>query len=82
MITSRTLRAALALAAATSLAAYSLAQAEVKVADTSRIVAIGGDVTEILYALKTEARIAAVDSTSQFPPEALKDKKNVYLEIP
>jgi len=77
MMTSRTLRAALALAAATSLAAYSLAQAEVKVADTSRIVAIGGDVTEILYALKTEARIAAVDSTSQFPPEALKDKKNV-----
>src|SRR5262249_3282651 len=26
---------------------------------------------------KAEAKIAAVDSTSQFPPEALKDKKNV-----
>ncbi len=50
---------------------------EMKVADTSRIVAIGGDVTEILYALKAEGKIAAVDSTSQFPPQALKEKPNV-----
>jgi iron complex transport system substrate-binding protein len=50
---------------------------DVKVADTSRIVAIGGDVTEILYALKTDAKIAAVDSTSQFPVQALKEKPNV-----
>jgi iron complex transport system substrate-binding protein len=49
----------------------------VKVADTSRIVAIGGDVTEILYALKADAKIAAVDSTSQFPVQALKEKPNV-----
>ncbi len=49
----------------------------VKVADTSRIVAIGGDVTEILYALKADAKIAAVDSTSQFPAQALKEKPNV-----
>lgn len=45
--------------------------------DSSRIVSIGGDVTEILYALGLEKRIVAVDSTSQFPPRALKDKKNV-----
>ncbi len=50
---------------------------DVEVADTSRIVAIGGDVTEILYALKTDAKIAAVDSTSQFPVQALKEKPNV-----
>jgi iron complex transport system substrate-binding protein len=81
MMTARTLRATMALAAATSLAMISFAavhaETPTKVADTSRIVAIGGDVTEILYALKAEAKIAAVDSTSQFPPEALKDKKNV-----
>jgi iron complex transport system substrate-binding protein len=50
---------------------------DVKIADTSRIVAIGGDVTEILYALKADAKIAAVDSTSQFPVQALKEKPNV-----
>jgi iron complex transport system substrate-binding protein len=48
--------------------------------DTSRIVSIGGDVTEILYALGAGDRIVAVDSTSQFPPEALATKKNIgYL---
>lgn len=48
--------------------------------DPSRILSIGGDVTEILYALGLSDRIVAVDSTSQFPPSALKDKKNVgYL---
>jgi iron complex transport system substrate-binding protein len=77
MMTSRTFRAALALAVATSLAAFAPTEVHAEVADTSRIVAIGGDVTEIIYALKAEAKIAAVDSTSQFPPEALKDKKNV-----
>jgi iron complex transport system substrate-binding protein len=49
----------------------------VAVADTSRILSIGGDVTEILYALKADSKIIAVDSTSQFPPEALKSKANV-----
>ena len=43
----------------------------------SRIIAIGGDITEILYAIGAEKRIIAVDATSQFPPEALKEKKNV-----
>lgn len=40
-------------------------------ADTSRIVAIGGSVTEIVYALGEEARLIARDSTSVFPEEAL-----------
>jgi iron complex transport system substrate-binding protein len=53
---------------------------QVKVTDTSRILSIGGDVTEILYALKAEDKIIAVDSTSQFPADALKTKANVgYL---
>lgn len=48
--------------------------------DMSRIVSIGGDVTEIIYLLGNGDRIIAVDTTSQFPPEALKDKKSVgYL---
>ena len=89
-MTSRTLRAfAAALVSAAALTGLAPAGAhaevtikdasgrEVKVADTSRIVAIGGDVTEILYALKAEGKIAAVDSTSQFPLHALKDKPNV-----
>ena len=50
---------------------------EVTVTDTSRVLSIGGDVTEILYALKADGKIIAVDSTSQFPVEALKTKANV-----
>lgn len=42
-----------------------------------RIVAVGGDITEILYALGLQGQIIAVDSTSQFPADALKDKKNI-----
>ena len=89
-MTSRTLRAfAAGLVGAASLIGFALAGAraevtikdasgrEVRIADTSRIVAIGGDVTEILYALKAEGKIAAVDSTSQFPAQALKEKPNV-----
>lgn len=42
-----------------------------------RIVSIGGAVTEILYALGLGERIAAVDTTSVQPPEALRTKPNV-----
>jgi iron complex transport system substrate-binding protein len=53
---------------------------QVKVADTSRILSLGGDVTEILYALKADDKIVAIDSTSQFPGDALSKKANVgYL---
>jgi iron complex transport system substrate-binding protein len=45
--------------------------------DVSRIAAIGGDVTEILYALGLESKIVAVDSTSVYPPEALQKKTNL-----
>jgi iron complex transport system substrate-binding protein len=39
----------------------------VTITDTTRIVSIGGAVTEILYALGVEDRVIAVDLTSTFP---------------
>ena len=50
---------------------------DVVVRDASRVVSIGGAVTEILYALGQGNRIVAVDTTSLYPPEALKTKPNV-----
>jgi iron complex transport system substrate-binding protein len=49
----------------------------IQIADSSRILSIGGDITEIIYALGAEGRLVGVDSTSQFPAAALKDKQNV-----
>jgi iron complex transport system substrate-binding protein len=42
-----------------------------------RIVVAGGVITEVIYALGLQDRIVGIDSTSQFPPEALKQKANV-----
>ncbi len=42
-----------------------------------RILSIGGDVTEILYALGLEDQIVGVDTTSQYPDRALTTKPNV-----
>lgn len=39
--------------------------------DTSRLVAVGGSITEIVYALGEEDRLIARDSTSVYPPAAL-----------
>lgn len=50
---------------------------DVRIENPSRIVSIGGAITEILYALGFEDRLAGVDSTSLFPPAALRDKPNV-----
>lgn len=50
---------------------------EVQIRDSSRIVSIGGAVTEILYALGRADLIVGVDSTSTHPVEALKTKPNV-----
>ena len=41
------------------------------------IIAIGGDITEIVYELGAGDRIMAVDTTSVFPPEVLESKPNV-----
>uniref|UniRef100_A0A9E7ZSD4 ABC transporter substrate-binding protein n=1 Tax=Bosea sp. NBC_00436 TaxID=2969620 RepID=A0A9E7ZSD4_9HYPH len=42
-----------------------------------RIVVAGGVITEVIYALGLQDRIVGVDSTSQFPAEALKEKANI-----
>lgn len=44
---------------------------------SQKIVSIGGDTTEILYALGLGDRIVAVDSTSLYPEVALKEKANI-----
>lgn len=49
----------------------------IAVGDASRIVSIGGAVTEILYALGLKDKVVAVDATSLFPLEAMKEKPNV-----
>lgn len=46
-------------------------------ASEARIVALGGAVTEILYALGSQDRVVAVDTTSLYPPAALKEKPSV-----
>ena len=50
---------------------------DVTIADPARIVSIGGAITEILYALGFEDRLAGVDATSLYPAAALRDKPNV-----
>ena len=61
-------------------AATTLFQMRAQAGEAERIVSIGGAMTEILYRLGREADIVGVDSTSQYPVEALKTKKSVgYL---
>jgi iron complex transport system substrate-binding protein len=50
---------------------------DVVIDDPSRIVSIGGAITEILYALGFEDRVTGVDSTSLYPPAALREKPDV-----
>jgi iron complex transport system substrate-binding protein len=54
-----------------------LASQSVKAAAPRRIVSVGGAVTEILYRLGHDGEIVGVDTTSQYPAEALKTKANV-----
>lgn len=83
----RALACALALTLAALLAGLEHAKADetvtdgrgrlVEITDTSRIVSIGGSVTEILYDLGLADHIVAVDDTSLYPPEALKTKPSI-----
>ncbi len=50
---------------------------DVTIGNTSRIVSIGGAVTEILYALGLQDKIVGIDTTSLYPPKALAEKPNV-----
>jgi iron complex transport system substrate-binding protein len=67
------------LAALAAVAAFAIegGSAPAHAQDSSRILSVGGAVTEVLYELGVQDRIIAVDSTSQFPAVALKTHKNV-----
>ena len=69
--------AALAVSLLGVLAPLSARSGEPQPIDSSRIVSIGGAVTETIYALGLEGRIIGVDTTSLYPPEALKRAPNV-----
>jgi iron complex transport system substrate-binding protein len=58
-------------------AAIVLAATGAHAADTSRIVSVGGAVTEILYALGADKNIVAVDTTSFYPLRAQTEKASV-----
>jgi len=52
---------------ASVIAAIVLSIAAVEAAPNARVVSIGGDVTEIVYALGQESRLVGVDETSLYP---------------
>jgi len=49
----------------------------VVIADASRIVALGGTVTEVVYALGAQDQLVGVDQSSTYPAQALTDKTNI-----
>lgn len=63
--------------AAAGLFAPSMLPGSAQAQTPDRIVAVGGVITEVLYALGLQDRIVGVDTTSQFPPEAMRDKASV-----
>ncbi|KWV52591.1 hemin ABC transporter substrate-binding protein [Bradyrhizobium macuxiense] len=65
------------MATAEGLTVHDARDRDVVIDDPSRIVSIGGAITEILYALGFEGRIAGIDSTSLYPPSALREKPDV-----
>ena len=65
-----TLALTLAALAAPAPQAFS-AEAVPDISGASRVVAVGGSITEIVYAMGEEKRLAGRDSTSAYPPEAL-----------
>jgi iron complex transport system substrate-binding protein len=65
------------IAVAAGITVHDARNREVTISDPARIVSIGGAITEILYALGFEDRLAGVDTTSLYPPAALRDKPNV-----
>jgi iron complex transport system substrate-binding protein len=62
---------------APALLALALGASAAAAADTSRIVSVGGAVTEILYALGMEKNIVGIDTTSLYPPNAAAEKPSV-----
>jgi iron complex transport system substrate-binding protein len=70
-------RAGCAAALMAALAAMPADASESRYAQARRIVAVGGAITEIVYALGLQDRLVGVDTTSLYPPEALQQKPNV-----
>jgi iron complex transport system substrate-binding protein len=70
-------RVVFAIAIAAMLVAAPLFASEVRNAQARRIVTVGGALTEIVYALGLEDRLVGIDTTSLYPPQALKQKPNV-----
>jgi iron complex transport system substrate-binding protein len=64
-------------ASAAGITVHDARDRDVRIDNPARIVSIGGAITEILYALGFEDRLAGVDSTSLYPSAALRDKPNV-----
>ena len=62
---------------ATGITVHDARNRDVQIENPARIVSIGGAITEILYALGLEDRLAGVDATSLYPATALRDKPNV-----
>lgn len=50
---------------------------DIAINDAARTVSIGGAITEILYALGLDGRLVGIDTTSLYPPAALREKPNV-----
>lgn len=80
----RALLAGLAVSLAAPLAARAATVTDadnqsVTVRDTSRIITLGGDVTEIVYALGLGGNVVAVDTTSLYPPNVEALPKVGYL---
>jgi heme transport system substrate-binding protein len=69
--------AAAGVARAAGITVHDARDRDVRIDNPARIVSIGGAITEILYALGFEDRLAGVDSTSLYPSAALRDKPNV-----
>ena len=65
-----------ALVAAAESTVIDATDASVTVADASRIVSVGGAVTEVVFALGFADNVVAVDSTSQYP-DAVTEKPDV-----
>lgn len=53
------------------------AAAEIRSTQAKRVITVGGALTEIVYALGLEDRLVGIDTTSLYPPHALKQKPNV-----
>ena len=62
-------------------AAHAQAQAQARPGNAvaQRIVALGGSLTEVVYALGAEGRLVGTDTTSVHPPAALKTAKVGYM---